>query len=586
VAVAKSKSYWGRAAHRRAVVVGALIFAIIAGGGVAAWAATSGGPTGYRMGTVTRADIGTDLTVVGNVEPVSDAAPSFQVGGQVATVDVTPGQKVAAGQTLATLSTTALSETVSSAESTLSSDQAKLTEDERNQSSAAATSTSTSTGATHKSQPTTTTTVPSSGSGTSSAQDATVAQDQATLTQDEATLNADQQQEAADLAQAQSDCTSANTASPAGQATCVAALQTVSADEQQVSKDQSTVSKDEIALGQALGLPSSSGGSSSGSSGGTGSSGSTGSPGTGGAPGGSTPPQSKQSLEASPASATLISAVTSTVGSGGSGLGGAGGASSGDTDTPEQIASDQANIDTAEADLTLAQQSLQEATLTSPVSGTVVSVGIVVGDTISAGSSTDVITIIGTDSYEAQATLDSTQVPSIKVGQSAEVEVDGVNGTLAATVAQVGPVQSSTSGFSYPVVVALPVTNQVLHAGSAANVAISTGSVSHVIAVPTSAVQTVGSNSFVLELNKGVLTRQVIKIGMVGDEYTQVLSGLAPGTSVVLADYAEAVPSSSTNTNTGGLGNLLGGGGAGGGAFFFGGGGFPGGRGGFTISPG
>ncbi len=30
---------------------------------------------------------------------------------------------------------------------------------------------------------------------------------------------------------------------------------------------------------------------------------------------------------------------------------------------------------------------------------------------------------------------------------------------------------------------------------------------------------------------------------MVGDTYTQVLSGLTPGQSVVLADYAEAVPS-------------------------------------------
>jgi HlyD family secretion protein len=59
---------------------------------------------------------------------------------------------------------------------------------------------------------------------------------------------------------------------------------------------------------------------------------------------------------------------------------------------------------------------------------------------------------------------------------------------------------------------------------------------------------------------------------MVGDEYTQVLSGLSKGQSVVLADYAEAVPSSNTETNTfGGLGGLGGGGGG------FGGGGFGGG---------
>ena len=81
-----------------------------------------------------------------------------------------------------------------------------------------------------------------------------------------------------------------------------------------------------------------------------------------------------------------------------------------------------------------------------------------------------------------------------------------------------------------------------------------------------------------LELSKGELTRKFVKIGMVGDEYTQVLSGLSPGQSVVLADYAEAVPSTSENTNTfGGLGGL----GGGGGGFFGGGGGFSGGGGNF-----
>jgi hypothetical protein len=52
---------------------------------------------------------------------------------------------------------------------------------------------------------------------------------------------------------------------------------------------------------------------------------------------------------------------------------------------------------------------------------------------------------------------------------------------------------------------------------------------------------------------------------MVGDLYTQVVSGLTPGQSVVLADYAEPVPSSNTNSF-----GVLGGGGGG---FFSGGGG-------------
>jgi hypothetical protein len=111
----------------------------------------------------------------------------------------------------------------------------------------------------------------------------------------------------------------------------------------------------------------------------------------------------------------------------------------------------------------------------------VVSVGISTGATVSAGSSTEIITILGTNSYEVEATLNSSQIPSVKVGQTASVEVDGVDGNLEGTVSQVGPVQSGSSGYSYPVIVALPASlSSDMHSGSSGNVTITTGSVSNV----------------------------------------------------------------------------------------------------------
>ena len=121
--------------HRRALVAGAVVFAIVLGGGAAAWAESSGGNSGYRTASVTRTNIGQSMTVVGTVEPVSDASASFQVAGQVATVTAAVGQQVTAGQALGTLDTTALSESVSSAQSTVNADVAKLAQDESSQSS-------------------------------------------------------------------------------------------------------------------------------------------------------------------------------------------------------------------------------------------------------------------------------------------------------------------------------------------------------------------------------------------------------------------------------------------------------------------
>jgi HlyD family secretion protein len=538
-----------------------VVVALLAGG-AAAWAAQGGGNTGYRMAKVVRATVDNNLTVVGTVEPVNNASVAFQVAGQVAAVTAAAGQQVTAGQTLATLDTTALTESVSSDQSSLSSDEAKLIEDEDAQSAAAAaTTTSTTTPSHHATEPTT-------PSGTSTV----IATDQRALTSDEAKTSIAQQQEAADLAQAKTTCgtggggtgppsstttTTTSTTIPTNTAACTAALEQVSADQQLVSQDQGAVARDEATLAKALGdssaAPSGSGGS-----------------GTHALD--SHAISSADSADTSDAAGTGDSSF-----SGGGGGGGSGGnGSSTPSDSPQQIADDQAAIDTAEANLIDDQQSLHDAQLTSPIDGTVASVGITTGSTVSAGSSTEVIVIIGTQSFEVSSSLTSSQVADVKVGQVADVAVDGLSGVIAGTVAQVGPVQADSGEYTYPVVAALPSSAQGLFSGSTANLTIATGQVPDVVAVPTSAVLTAGAFSYVDKLANGQLTRTRVKVGMVGSIYTQIRSGLAVGQSVVLADLAEAVPSSNTDS-LGGIGGGFGGG--------FGGAGFGGTR-QFTVTRG
>jgi RND family efflux transporter MFP subunit len=318
----------------------------------------------------------------------------------------------------------------------------------------------------------------------------------------------------------------------------VTALQQAQTDEQQVQTDQQLVSKDETTLAKALTTASSSTSTSSGGQATTAAAGSGTSTGSG---------------------TTQKSAVTSATA----------------TSSAEQIDSDEAAIDMAEATLINAQQSLSAAQLTSPLAGTVASVGLTVGDTVSANSSTETIEIISTSSYEVTGTLTSTQVTAVKVGYPATVSVDGGAGHVAGTVSQVGPVQASTTGYSYPVVVALPAAAKGMFSGSTAAVSIRTGGVSNVAALPTSAILTGTARSYVLVLSaSGALTEKKVKTGLVGDVYTQVLSGVKVGQSVVLANLSEAVPSSNTATvggfggGAGGFGGGAGGfGGAGGGQF-------------------
>ena len=186
------------------------------------------------------------------------------------------------------------------------------------------------------------------------------------------------------------------------------------------------------------------------------------------------------------------------------------------------------------------------------------------GQTVTANSTTASITLINSGSFEATASLTSTQVAQVKVGDQALVSVDGLTGTLTGTVSRVGPVSASGTSYTYPLIVALPAGSHGISGGSTAQVQVVLHEVTYALAVPTSAVHTTGLNaSYVMVLKSGHETRTPVSVGAVGSPYTQITKGLTLGTTVVLADLSEAIPASS-NATTGRFGGArLGGAGGG-----------------------
>jgi multidrug efflux pump subunit AcrA (membrane-fusion protein) len=522
------------------------------------------------MGVVGRGAVDQTMDVTGTVQPVSQAVVDYQVSGQVATLPVALGDQVTAGEVLSTLQTASLSQAVTAAQSTLTADEAQLTSDEKAEITGASTSSTSSDSSSGNKSPSST----SSGSGSSgtgstgsesSSSEATIVKLQQALVNDQQRADADTQQESADLAAEQSACASSSSTAPSsGSGTggtpptetdptgtpssttttttttapgassstpgtaCSSALAAVLSDQQNVQSDQSAVASDENALGAALnGTTSEVSGSAPSAhasvvSGGT----------------------DSNSVSKSPDSSTTVG--------------------------PAQIDQDQATIDGDQAAIIEAQQSLEEAQLTSPIAGTIVSEGLSVGQTVPAGSTTDAITIIGARSFELAGSLTSSQVQEVQVGQQAVVQVDGLLTSVTGNVTQVGPVSSSDSGISYPVVVTLPSDAKGVFDGSTAVASIITAQVTNAVTVPTSALHLSGTTTTVELMKNGKLVSHRVVLGVVGNIDSQIKSGLAPGERVVLADYAEPVPSSSTLT--GRFGGFGGGGFGGGGFARFGGG--------------
>jgi multidrug efflux pump subunit AcrA (membrane-fusion protein) len=82
--------------------------------------------------TVSTGTIKQSVSASGTLEPASQANLSFAVSGQVTAVDVSVGQSVTSGQTLATIDSTALQDSVNAANETLSADKARLSSDQSN----------------------------------------------------------------------------------------------------------------------------------------------------------------------------------------------------------------------------------------------------------------------------------------------------------------------------------------------------------------------------------------------------------------------------------------------------------------------
>lgn len=369
------------------------------------------------------------------------------------------------------------------------------------------------------------------------------------------------------------------------------------ADQQQVSRDQQSVQSAETALAQILSTESaaasktgSPSGAPTGSSSGTGKgfSGSSGSSSKGfsGSSG-----SSSKGFSGSGGSSSKGSGSKGFTGSGGSssasgtskgfsGSGGQGGSSStpttAATDSAAQLASDQATIDSDQANLVSAQQSLANGTLKAPMAGTVAAVTVSAGQSVSAGSTSSAITITDPGSYQTSSSLTSSQVGEVATGDHVQVSIDGQSGSYSGTVTQVGPADPGSSGYTFPLVVALSpgsLSPGTTVAGSTAQVTVDIAQASHTVVVPTSAVHsTAAGRAYVITLKSGREVDTSVKVGVVGDVYTQITSGLSAGTQVVLADNGTPVPSSSSNpTNTfrgfGGAG-LGGAGGFAGGAAF------------------
>ena len=153
----------------------------------------------------------------------------------------------------------------------------------------------------------------------------------------------------------------------------------------------------------------------------------------------------------------------------------------------------------------------------------------------STGSSSSAqVVVIGTNSFVVNGTVDDTEVGDVKAGDQAVITPTGATTPVYGTVSSVGIIASQSSGVAtFPVVIKVTGTPANLYAGSTADVSIIVKELYDVVEVPTAAISYSGGNAQVTTVVNGAHVTKDITVGESSGGETQVTSGLKVGDKVV-----------------------------------------------------
>ncbi|WP_221327573.1 efflux RND transporter periplasmic adaptor subunit [Actinoplanes sp. L3-i22] len=206
-----------------------------------------------------------------------------------------------------------------------------------------------------------------------------------------------------------------------------------------------------------------------------------------------------------------------------SGGGQQGGSQNSSTDA---ILSAQQRVNSAEVALDEAEDALDGATITAPIAGRILTVSGKVGSQVSSGSA--FITLADIYDMQITASFPEADADHLAVKQKAVITLaDKPGETFDATLVVVDPVGTSDGTLTtFGVVLSFVDAPKDLLVGQSAQVKVTTGSKADVVRVPSTAVHDVSGTSATVQ--KGG-TEAKVEIGLRGDQYTEITSGLTEG---------------------------------------------------------
>ncbi len=208
----------------------------------------------------------------------------------------------------------------------------------------------------------------------------------------------------------------------------------------------------------------------------------------------------------------------------------------------QDIQAAQASVQAAQASIDSVDAQIRNAIIVAPFTGTVGSVAIKTGQTVSAGAAS--ISLMPESALQVTIYLSEVDAAHVHTGDMASVTLDALGGSRVfhATIVSLDTSPSSdpsnnTSGPAYKTTLQFASNDPAIVSGMTANATIVAAQKADTLIVPKSAVITNSDRSFVLIHGANGPTQQLITTGIESTSTVEVLSGLTEGESFLVTAH-------------------------------------------------
>jgi RND family efflux transporter MFP subunit len=203
--------------------------------------------------------------------------------------------------------------------------------------------------------------------------------------------------------------------------------------------------------------------------------------------------------------------------------------------TSQTIEAQQAAVNAAQAQVENLAAQINDALIIAPFSGTVASVNVKTGQTVSADAVA--MSLTPQSALQVELQVSELDIAKLTVGDSASVTLDayGSSHIFPATVVSIDRAPTVINGVSsYKVVLQFADDDSSIATGMTANATIVAAQKQNVLTIQKSAVLHSGADTFVLVPSSSGPIQQKIQTGVESDTQVEVTSGLSAGSEYLV----------------------------------------------------